>query len=423
MHKLSRRNLILGGSALLGTALADARPTRAASGAPPRKLILMVASGGWDPTYVLDPKPGLSTIDGPSGEIRRFDDIPVFTDASRPAPTAFFEAHASRCQVINGVQTQSIVHADCLKRVLTGTPSDASPDIGAITAFTHARELAAPYLVLGQTSYTGPLASIAARAGTANQIGGLLNPYAGLPAGSFEQPTYPFMPDVTEESLIREYVTARTARETAIRGQLGHNKRRLEDFSDSLWRGDALKNVGTLGELDFTRDLMVQARLALEGLETGLCYAVQIELGGWDTHANNAAQTNLNERLYAGLKYLVDELAARPGENAGSKMIDETVVVVLSEMGRTPKLNAAAGKDHWPVTSAIVLGSGVAGGRVVGASSDELGAVGVDLETGSSLPGGTQLAYGNLAAGILSLVGVDPATFLPNSEPLHALAT
>lgn len=433
-HSISRRHLLAGASAwglasLTSSAHAtpgwppQARPRSKATRAlpPPRKLVLMVAAGGWDTTYVLDPKPGLSTIDAPSGTIREIGGLPIFIDPSRPTPTRFFEKHAQRCQIVNGIQTQSIVHSDCSKRLLTGTSSEANPDIGAIAAFEHGREMAAPYFVLGQTAYSGPYAAISTRAGTANQLGALLNPLAGFPVGDPGDPQLPFLPDSVESSLIRSYVQAGVARERAVRGQVGHNKRRLDDFADAVWRGEAVAEIGAVGKLDFTRDLMVQADLALEGLETGLCHAVQIELGGWDTHTGNAGQTQLNEAFYAGLEYLIDELSARPGETAGSRMIDETVVVALSEMGRTPKLNDAAGKDHWPVTSAIVIGAGVDGGRTVGGSSDRLGAIGVDLATGAVVEGGTQLAGANLAAGLLALVGVDPGRYLPQAEPLHAL--
>ncbi|TPV94642.1 MAG: DUF1501 domain-containing protein [Myxococcales bacterium FL481] len=403
-----------------GRARASASPHRLA--APPRKLILMVAAGGWDTTYVLDPKPGLTTVDGPGGTIREIGGLTVFVDPSRPAPTRFFEKHAASCHLVNGIQTQSIVHADCSKRLLTGTPSDANPDIGAIAAYEHGRHLAAPYFVLGQTAYTGPYASVSTRAGTANQLGALVHPLLGLPVGDPQAPQLPFVADSVEAQLIRDYRQASTARALAQRGQTGRNQRRLQDFEDAAWRGEAVAEIGAVGDIDFSRDLMVQVELALDGLQSGLCHAVQLELGGWDTHANNASQAALNEVFFTGLERLVDELAARPGDTPGARMLDETVVVALSEMGRTPKLNTNAGKDHWPVTSALVIGAGVAGGRVSGETDDRLGAMGIDFTTGATLAGGPQLTGANFAAGVLRLAGVDFTRHLPVTTPLAALA-
>ena len=85
MH-LSRRNVL---AACLGAAAVSALPRigPAWAGTPvkPKNLILVLATGGWDPVYAFDPKPGLSTIDAPAGTIRHFGDLPVFVDDSRPA--------------------------------------------------------------------------------------------------------------------------------------------------------------------------------------------------------------------------------------------------------------------------------------------------------------------------------------------------
>ena len=95
--------------------------------------------------------------------------------------------------------------------------------------------------------------------------------------------------------------------------------------------------------------------------------------------------------------------------------------MVVSEMGRTPKLNVGQGKDHWPVTSTLVFGAGVAGNRVAGATDDSLGARLVDFATGQAADGGKQIQSANVAAAVLKIVGVDPAVYHPNAEPLHAI--
>jgi uncharacterized protein (DUF1501 family) len=91
-------------------------------------------------------------------------------------------------------------------------------------------------------------------------------------------------------------------------------------------------------------------------------------------------------------------------------------------MGRTPKLNANRGKDHWPVTSTLVYGAGVRGGRVLGQTNDRLDAVSLDLATGAPNPQGKQLQTANLLGGILELVGVEPGAYLEGVEPFRALA-
>ena len=93
------------------------------------------------------------------------------------------------------------------------------------------------------------------------------------------------------------------------------------------------------------------------------------------------------------------------------------MVAVLSEMSRTPKRNDALGKDHWPHTSALLLGGPVRGGRVLGATDGLQESLPMDLATGAVDPAGTLLRYDNLAAGLLAMLDVDPGPWLPGSEP------
>lgn len=414
----------MGSAATLGAGLlATGRKARAGSGQPPRRLIIAMAEGGWDPTATLDPKPGLATIDVLPGDIQDFGGLPVYVDGTRPAVTTFFEAHAAHCTIINGIGVQSLNHPDCAKRMLTGTSSDINADIGAMTAHALGQDLAAPYLVLGRTAFSGPHASLAARAGTANQLGTLLSAEQAFPVGSPADFTPRLSLDATEEDLIRSHVLARAERKAEERGQFGHNEQRLRDFVDALDRGDALAATADFGDFGYTGDLGFQAQLATDALEQGLCHSVQIELSGWDSHENNLDQIALADAFFSGLRSLVDELIARPGLEAGSRMIDDTVVLVVSEMGRTPKLNATGGKDHWPVTSAMLIGGGLPGARVLGGTDDMLLPRNVDLDSGAPGDGGMQIQYGNFAAGVLEALGVDAATYLPGVEPFRALCS
>lgn len=106
---------------------------------------------------------------------------------------------------------------------------------------------------------------------------------------------------------------------------------------------------------------------------------VQVNLGNnesWDTHDNNfpLLKDCLLPPMDRGMSALLDDL-----QSLG--MLDETLIVMAGEMGRTPKVNAAnrspgakAGRDHWgAVQSVLVAGGGVQGGVVIGAS-DKMGA-------------------------------------------------
>ena len=88
----------------------------------------------------------------------------------------------------------------------------------------------------------------------------------------------------------------------------------------------------------------------------------------WDTHGGNfnKLKTQLLPQLDAALSALLDDLLARG-------MLERTLVVVMGEFGRSPKVNAGAGRDHWNFCYGLLMaGGGVKAGHVFGAS-DKIG--------------------------------------------------
>jgi Protein of unknown function (DUF1501) len=84
----------------------------------------------------------------------------------------------------------------------------------------------------------------------------------------------------------------------------------------------------------------------------------------WDTHSNNFVQLK-----QVNLPYLDQTFAALLEDLEGRGLLDETLVVLMSDFGRTPRVNAAAGRDHWTFCYTVVLaGAGIQGGSVCGAS-------------------------------------------------------
>jgi hypothetical protein len=94
---------------------------------------------------------------------------------------------------------------------------------------------------------------------------------------------------------------------------------------------------------------------------------VEVTLGGWDTHQSNFVRVpERADLLDRALSTLLADLHERG-------LLDETMVVVASEFGRTPKINQNAGRDHYPKAfSGLIAGGGIQGGQVYG-STDERG--------------------------------------------------
>jgi hypothetical protein len=101
--------------------------------------------------------------------------------------------------------------------------------------------------------------------------------------------------------------------------------------------------------------------LARRLIEGGVRF-VTVTDGGWDTHQNNftSLRTRLLPRLDSALSALVQDLSDRG-------LSESTLVVVLSDFGRTPKINPSAGRDHWASAGiALLAGGGIRPGQTVG---------------------------------------------------------
>lgn len=419
MVDITRRNLLHGlGAAALGATLPSVG--RALGEDDPYKLVIVDATGGWDISVALDPKPGIPTVDSPAGDIAWFQDLPVLVDPSRPTITAFFEQWASRTAIVNGLDVRSISHDACTQKVYTGQSTTTRPDFGAIAGHSLGRALPLPYLVLGDVAFSGPLGVSMGRLGIINQLSALVDDAQTLPqVASFDYD--PVVPAAADEALARQFLERRAERQRATRGAVGANAARVDDFVDSLRRSDLVRaQAEDLGSFGLTASLEQQTEFAVRALSQDLSWVVN--LGSrlpLDTHALNDYQSTFQEQLFASLAHLAQQLDATPG-SGGSTLLDQTLVVVVSEMSRTPRLNAAGGKDHWPVTSVLMFGGPVTGGRAHGATNDLVEARAVDFTTGEVDPEGQILEPAGLLAGILEAVGADGSEYFGEVEPFIA---
>ncbi|WP_169974936.1 DUF1501 domain-containing protein [Tautonia rosea] len=137
---------------------------------------------------------------------------------------------------------------------------------------------------------------------------------------------------------------------------------------------------------------------------------------GYDSHRNHLgwSETELMPPTDAAFSSLLEDLVERG-------LLDETLVILMGEFGRTPRFNANAGRDHWPHCFSVVLaGGGIRGGQVLGAS-DAIGAY----------PTTDPVSPGDLIATLYHCLGVDHETLIHDLQhrpypmvegtPLHAL--
>jgi len=143
----------------------------------------------------------------------------------------------------------------------------------------------------------------------------------------------------------------------------------------------------TYGPGQFAAGCMMARRL----VESGVTF-VEVNHGNWDTHNDNTSRTKqlcgAMDRAYAGL---LTDLHQRG-------MLEKTLVIWMGEFGRTPRINARAGRDHYPRAYNVALaGGGVKGGQVIGAT-DASGSTITDRPVGT----------GDLLSTCYSALKIDP---------------
>lgn len=422
---LDRRRFLLAAAA----GLAMPRVGRAATA--PKRMAVVLADGGWDVSFVFDPKFDSDHVDGPWVDedpanpedreaVRTYGDLRVgVNDFKRPSVSTFFEKWHDRSAVVNGIWMGAIAHATARVRVLTGTQSSVNSAWATIVGHSLGADLPLGSIDLSGGSYVGPLAASTGQIGFQSQIQALMLDEASFPAPRGAPYTLPqFRPDTADRDALYAHLLRRNA---AFRGEVadgGRNDALLAARDEALLRARRFRSEGaatieslTLGAAP---SLLQQAELAVDLLGGELCRSVTLDSRVfWDTHDLNVGQHANFELLFAGVDHLVTRL-----DEVG--LLDDTLVVVLSEFTRTPTLNSRGGKDHWPHASFLLIGGNVKGGRTYGGTDDRLESLPVSLETGEVDAAGELNKYDNMAAGLLAALDVDPGPWYPTIRPYRA---
>ena len=176
---------------------------------------------------------------------------------------------------------------------------------------------------------------------------------------------------------------------------------------------DMVSSGGVRNALDLSREPST-SRGRYQGVEPFLTArrlvesgvgCVTMAYGGWDTHGQNFQ--NLRRQLPPldkGLSLLVGDLSERG-------LLNDVVIVMWGEFGRTPRINQGAGRDHWsPVMSALVAGGGMRMGQAIGSSTAR-----------GERPQERRVSAPQVLATLYRAIGIDPAITFPNGagRPVH----
>src|SRR5262245_9195787 len=336
--------------------------------------VVFNARGGWDTTYLMDPK-GIGGIN----RLYKQGDI-LSRGAHKFAPTKqhikaglsnedFYAEFGNELLVLNGLDYSVNNHAPGERYMATGKlDSLAYPTFAALVAACQGPACPLSFLTFGNYSATGNLVAMS-RVPYLSSLRSLANADA-----AYGNEHYPYHSRFALDRIERALQVQLEAHAAQLRLP------RAEHAENMLFAAQA--NSKTLQRViphiprDMPKErLSQQADVALASFKAGVCVSANLSIGQFDSHANNDVdQMKFIPELLAGIRYLV-----RRAEDL--KIRDRLVIVVQSEMGRTPTYNAGNGKDHWSIGSALFLGRGIRGNRVVGATDEKQFAVPLDPKT------------------------------------------
>jgi len=359
-HRISRREL-LGGMSCLAATVFGGGSLAGLADEPPKikdKQVLFVwIDGGMSQLESWDPKPN-TPFGGP------------FRPISTSVPGVQFSEllprsarHMQHLVVVRNMATHDNSHSAGVPRIQRGDPKNRGvtyPFFGSAIA-----KLMGP----GSSKLPPYVWIKPGNGGFIHADGGFLGPqYGALAFGDGKPPENILRnPTVSEdddairnalrENANKRYATARRPEVNAANSYVYEMARKLmqrQDLFDTASFDP--KDVERYGTHEFGRH-MLQAR---KMLEAGVRF-VKVNSYGWDTHGDNfIGHRNLMPKFDQGFAAMIEDLAVRG-------MLDNVLVIAMSEFGRTPRINGHVGRDHWPEAWSLVMsGCGLKQGVVVG---------------------------------------------------------
>lgn len=397
-HALSRRGF-LGAAAALGLGgFANAAAARELTKQHKRVLVVFLA-GGVSQLETWDPKPNTET-GGPFKTIAT--SVPGTHICELLPHTA---KHMHRMAIVRGLNSQNPDHGIGERIMLTGRkpePGIEYPHIGAVSAKVLGNSTGLPGNIQilpnggggfgkSDATFLGPKFG-AVSLGNGKPPADLARPAGITDAADRQREEF-------RKKLNDRFAKSRKSAATDAYTESFEQAERVFRQSDvfDVSKEDT-KIADRYGRHDFGRHLLLARRL----LEAGVSY-VKVSHSNYDTHHENfdfhIEQLGEFDRPFATL---LEDLHERG-------MLETTLVVVMSEMGRTPNINHLYGRDHWSAAWSVALaGAGIKGGAVVGKTNAKGTAV-TEREVYSA----------HLFHTYMRAVGVDPTkNFYPNDRPV-----
>ncbi|MEM6690055.1 MAG: DUF1501 domain-containing protein [Planctomycetota bacterium] len=324
----------------------------------PKNVILLWMEGGPSQLETFDPHPGSLT----GGDVQAIKTSTEGLEISELLPQTAEMMHLT--SLVRSVTTKEGDHERAVYNVKTGFRPDPTlkhPSIGAILCHADQRGGDIPRhvsILPGQWpsrgGYLGPALD-------AFQTGDPANPVPDI-TSSVSQPRLRRRIDDLQNIVDREFYRGRLSgieqnrtlhRELTASAMTMMSSEQLDAFDVTSLPTSELE---AFGDTPFGRGCLAATQLVQAGVR-----CVEVTLSGWDTHAANHS---FHETKCATLDPALASLLKRLDEQ---DQLDNTLVVWAGEFGRTPRINPAEGRDHWPHGFSVLLaGCGIRAGHVMG---------------------------------------------------------
>ena len=339
--------------------------------------------------------------------------------------------HADKLAVVRGMTMESVAHQVARRHVLTGLrPAGTAvrgSSLATILAYLLGESEPIPNLVAGLSSFNlgHPLWA------------------SGLPASSI-QDLYQALSaperalDEGQRDALEVFFSKQEARiHTALESEVYGNRRIARSLIDQELAGhfDIDATDGEMPDLiahfsDGSGDVTdggYMALMAAQALTKGISRCVTIKVAdGLDSHQGSSWQTDHGPSMREGfdaISNLATYLSLTPFfGDPSDNWLNHTTIVCFSEFGRGAELNSNGGRDHSLINAMLMLGGGIKGGQVIGATSDVgMQAQAVDLSTAALSDAGELIGNNHIARTLLHSIGVEEDVGDFRVPPLLAL--
>jgi uncharacterized protein (DUF1501 family) len=444
---MSDRTLFTRRSFLGATALLTSRALADPAVRDTEFFIFIHAAGGWDVTLWADPRNGraglvepASTANTDTSAVRLWKDQALDGDVRtfalvepRGSRIVFgpgiggLAELADRLCLINGLAMNTVSHPDGIAFSVTGRHLSGSrvsqPSVNTLLANELGLGQTFPSISLQFPSYyagehldrraaplaidrVGSIARVLSRAPRyldANEAGGvtaLLSSEAATLAG---------------RSAYADVLQGMGLQYRALERMLGQG---MQDIFDDGKLRTARPEFDYRAR--FQGAAAVNAAFAVEAMRRNVVRCVSFAMGGLDTHNGNYRQQALiQQELFDVVARLVRTLDATPHPTrASDKLADHTHILVTSEFCRTPQVNLAGGRDHYPNNSALVISPRFRGNTVLGKTDPEQV---LPVATRRFADGERAMTPPDLLATFVSAFGVSPRKYFREGEVVPEL--